>query len=275
MKKMKIKTLFLLSTIMTFLLFLPILANADAVPSWSTETYRAYAYSQYNSEQDQEEVFGPPLPISVYASTHFGIDASSSSITSSEMNIWSHAEPTSVMFSANSDAVAEFSGTFTAVAPVFQFTYAYTYHSYGWAAHSGNDEFWISVYDATDSVSLYNETLNFTSDGSASDVLNINIQSGHEINVNFGILVKSSLIDIFQVDGAGIDLTYGMALVPEPDVAGCIDMKGVPVAGQKVILKQKNELNKVTTTDANGCYEFPTAVSGKTFKVIINGPMVP
>ena len=236
--KKKIKIL-LVSTVMMFLLTLPILASADAV-SWSTETYSAYAYSQYNSGQNQQEVFGPPLPISAYASSNFGIDASSSSITSTGMNIWSHAEPTSVMWSANSNAVAEFSGTFTAVAPVFQFAYAYAYDAYGGtsAQYSGNDKFWISVYDSTDSISLYNYTINFTSDGSASDVLNIYTSSGHNIDVDFGIQANSYLIDNKQVDGASINLTYGTAVAPEPISSILFITGGSLLAGRRFLRKK-------------------------------------
>jgi len=60
-----------------------------------------------------------------------------------------------------------------------------------------------------------------------------------------------------------------------PDVSGCVELQGSPLAGSTVILKQAGELNQTTTTDANGCYEFPTAVSGKKFKVLIKGPVAP
>jgi hypothetical protein len=60
-----------------------------------------------------------------------------------------------------------------------------------------------------------------------------------------------------------------------PDIAGCIKLKGAPLAGKKVILKQRGEDNQYTSTDAKGCYEFESAASGKKFKVIIKGPQVP
>jgi len=60
-----------------------------------------------------------------------------------------------------------------------------------------------------------------------------------------------------------------------PDVSGCIKLKGKPLAGKTVALSQTGELTQKTTTDANGCYEFPAVVSGKRFKVNIKGPVVP
>ena len=47
------------------------------------------------------------------------------------------------------------------------------------------------------------------------------------------------------------------------------------MVGARVTLKQTKVADKTTTTDSRGCYEFDKAVSGKTFQVIINGPVVP
>ena len=58
-------------------------------------------------------------------------------------------------------------------------------------------------------------------------------------------------------------------------VSGCITLDGEPVVGAKVKLKQKDELKQTTQTDADGCYQFESVVSGKKFKVIIKGPVVP
>ncbi len=242
MKAIGSKKILSISTVIIILLVLPVLANASAVP-WSTETYRAYTYAEYNSGQIQQETFGPPLPISAYSWADPTFVYSSSNITSSDMNIWSHTEPVSYMSSGNADAIAEFSGTFTAVDPSFQFIYSYTYDAYGGtsAQYSGNDKFWISVYDTTDSVYLYNYTLNFTSDGSASDVLNINTHSGHEINVDFGIQVESYLIDNKQIDGASIDLTYGTAVVPEPISSILFVAGGTLLAVRRYFKRQKKE----------------------------------
>jgi hypothetical protein len=60
-----------------------------------------------------------------------------------------------------------------------------------------------------------------------------------------------------------------------PDASGCIKLKGSPLVNQQVILTQNDERKQRTTTDANGCYKFDNVVSGKSFKVIIRGPLVP
>ena len=68
----------------------------------------------------------------------------------------------------------------------------------------------------------------------------------------------------------------GACLVtPIPDVSGCLDLQGSPLAGRKVDLLQNNETTQTTKTDARGCYTFENTASGKTFQVIIRGPVVP
>lgn len=65
--------------------------------------------------------------------------------------------------------------------------------------------------------------------------------------------------------------------VTEFGVSGCIKVRGVPIVGSKVRLKQKGEKAQKTTTDANGCFEFKQIVSGKKFKIKIRveGSQVP
>ena len=48
--------------------------------------------------------------------------------------------------------------------------------------------------------------------------------------------------------------------LPLSDVTGCINLKSLPLADRKVILKQKVESKQSTKTDANGCYEFESVV---------------
>jgi hypothetical protein len=64
-------------------------------------------------------------------------------------------------------------------------------------------------------------------------------------------------------------------IVPIPDVSGCINLKGAPLAGRRVNLLQSDEPTQTTTTDVRGCYEFATIRSGKKFRVIIRRPRVP
>ena len=60
-----------------------------------------------------------------------------------------------------------------------------------------------------------------------------------------------------------------------PAISGCIKLKGLPLVNSRVDIDQPKKGNQTTTTDANGCYKFDNAVSGKNFRVIINGPVVP
>ncbi|TGO02189.1 hypothetical protein PN36_29160 [Candidatus Thiomargarita nelsonii] len=83
--------------------------------------------------------------------------------------------------------------------------------------------------------------------------------------------------------------TTGEAVLGSPDTAvvtiidddggdfidGCLYLDGSPVKKATVLLKQKGEKKQKTKTDAAGCYKFDKAASGKTFKIIINGPKVP
>lgn len=57
-------------------------------------------------------------------------------------------------------------------------------------------------------------------------------------------------------------------------ISGCINLKGAPLAGRKVTLKQKGEVNKIAFTDSNGRYQFSGAVPGKAFQVVISGPKI-
>ncbi len=59
------------------------------------------------------------------------------------------------------------------------------------------------------------------------------------------------------------------------NISGCADFRGMPIVNKPVKLKQSLELTKSAKTDASGCYVFTNAVLGKTFKVIITGPVVP
>ena len=250
MKKIRFKTLFLVSMVMTFLLILPVMASA-AVP-WSTETYRAYAYAQTvwkcmsgsqwvpcsNHGEGEQETFGPPLPISAILYDEY--NRSQSNITGTQMTIVDYNELDASSYSITSASSAEFSGSFTAVDPIFQFTYAYDYR-----AKKGDDKFYITVYDATDSVSLYDYTLILpdaygATPASYSDLLNINVQSGHVINVNFGIMGKSyaEYYPFSPYDSTTINLTYSMAVAPEPISSILFVTGGTLLAGRRFIRRK-------------------------------------
>ena len=58
-------------------------------------------------------------------------------------------------------------------------------------------------------------------------------------------------------------------------VFGCIYLQGTPLRDRQVRLLQPPEPVQETKTAANGCYRFNSTVSGKTFQVTIQGPVVP
>ncbi len=64
------------------------------------------------------------------------------------------------------------------------------------------------------------------------------------------------------------------AVATIPAVEGCLDLKGAPLQGRRVELRQPNETTQVATTDIRGCYKFANAKTGKTFQVVIAGPTV-
>jgi len=73
----------------------------------------------------------------------------------------------------------------------------------------------------------------------------------------------------------GTDMLYKYDVGVPARVRGCVTFDGLPVVDAKVILKQKDEAKQTTRTDAEGCYSFGNVVSGKKYRVIIRGPVVP
>lgn len=65
-----------------------------------------------------------------------------------------------------------------------------------------------------------------------------------------------------------IRLTY------EPDVSGCVELAGAPLAGRKVILKQKSLAKQTWKTNYQGCYDFSGLEFGKPFRILVRGPVV-
>lgn len=60
-----------------------------------------------------------------------------------------------------------------------------------------------------------------------------------------------------------------------PSVSGFATIKGQPIAGSKVILRQPTQQPQITTTDAQGYYEFMNAKSGRKGTITINLPKIP
>jgi hypothetical protein len=95
--------------------------------------------------------------------------------------------------------------------------------------------------------------------------------------------IGTSIIDLDPLDPRNkVLMTYsnqGLYAVYDsdfdPDIHGCLQLSGKPIRNRKVVLRQSGQINQTTYTDANGCYDFDNAVSGKPFDVLIKGPVVP
>jgi uncharacterized repeat protein (TIGR03803 family) len=59
------------------------------------------------------------------------------------------------------------------------------------------------------------------------------------------------------------------------DISGCVSVKGQPLTGMPVILRQRTKPDQIATTDAEGCYYFDNAVSGKAFHLSVRGGFLP
>ncbi len=73
---------------------------------------------------------------------------------------------------------------------------------------------------------------------------------------------------------------YSMSTICEWDndfsgIEGFIYVKGIPLDGATITLKQPGKKQQYTTTDGNGKYEFENVVSGKTGQIVITLPKVP
>lgn len=88
------------------------------------------------------------------------------------------------------------------------------------------------------------------------------------------IITEIRLSDFWAYPLTVDDISF---IVPRiPDISGCAEIKGEPMAGRKVLLRQFHGIpDQVTTTDADGCYEFLDAVPGAPSTVIIRGPLIP
>ena len=115
---------------------------------------------------------------------------------------------------------------------------------------------------------------------------NVPISSSHPLFAGVHYLYHVNGTSIFDLDPMDthnrIVATYaGKPLFAvydpdyRPDINGCISVSGTRAGNRLVTLSQTGESDQTTRTDANGCYYFDSAVSGKNFQVLIKGPVVP
>ena len=66
------------------------------------------------------------------------------------------------------------------------------------------------------------------------------------------------------------------ALRPAPVVSGCVQELGRPLSNREVSLFQYNGMSQITSTDAQGCYEFFGAMpAGTPYDVVVRNPNPP
>ncbi|MFQ5456806.1 MAG: hypothetical protein ACE5EA_11525, partial [Nitrospirota bacterium] len=106
-------------------------------------------------------------------------------------------------------------------------------------------------------------------DGTKVEVLGyvINSMSSNTDEISFGQIGPDGTMDTTA--------QLILRVTPPQNISGCIELKGTPIIGSKVFLRQKDEPTQKVFTDPDGCYRFENAVSGKKFGVIIKGPIVP
>lgn len=108
-------------------------------------------------------------------------------------------------------------------------------------------------------------------DGTKVEVLSfvINSMSSNVDKISFG-----------QIGPDGTPDTTAQLILnvtpPSPgDIFGCIELKGQPVIGSNISLRQPRERIQITQSNAEGCYQFDRVLSGKGFTLTIQGPRVP
>lgn len=228
---MKTKTLLIM---VACSLILPVMAEASDV-SWTSESYRAYAYAEENNPQ-QEEVFGPPLPISANA-YDFIVDADST-VTASSIVVGVNRDATYGFLDPHyANALGEFAGTYTATAAYFLFSYSYDYFN-GTSPSTAGNRFWISVDDMTTSSNLYSKNVSFSS-STSSGPQNIYLDTvfGNQISVNFGIEAET-IWGSGPDDWGGVSLSYNTAVVPEPISSILFVTGGSLLAGRRFIRRK-------------------------------------
>lgn len=206
----------------TVMLLLPAIASAIEAPVWTTESYRAYAYTAYidGSDAQSNEAFGPPLPVS--ASQSMGITSANSYIDSTYMTVFA----TSGSTSEKSNAIAEFTGSYTAADPYFIFSYSFR-DILDWSTASG----WITITDTDSSTVLYDYAFTDRDTGTIS----VDTPYGHNIEVNFGTSAYAHPFDSIE-DGR---LDYAMAVAPEPMSMILFTTGGLMLAGRRILKKQQ------------------------------------
>jgi hypothetical protein len=231
MKKGRLQKLFLTISVVMILLFIPIAAFAQI--QWNTQQYTAFAYGFEHDGYDPGPVtqYGPPLPVSASAnySSKFVYFDVNSTITNSTIDL--HVYKCGSLCEAN--VSAEFLGTYTATSssPLFQFDYSLA----GDVSGRISRNYFLTVYDLTDSTSIYsNSALQFSN---TPVTINVPTTAGHEISVNFKL---SNYFGTYAYpETNNTSMTYNMAAAPEPISSILFVTGGTLLAGRRYLKSSK------------------------------------
>ena len=225
MKKLRIKTLLLLSTVMTFLLFLPIMSSAADI-SWMTEQYTAGVSYDLGSRRlyggDLATGTSASLPIS--ASVNENGVILTSSITSSTMDV-SWALNTFPGLGTILESAAYFDGTYIASDPYFIFSSSapeYTDPSAPYTAH-------LTVRDTTNNNSILFGDFIF-----GSQSLNIATTTGHLIDVSIQLGTSYPSLQ----NSASLAYSMSTAVAPEPISSILFVTGGALLAGRRFLRRK-------------------------------------
>ena len=237
----------LLGFIIIAITSVPVIAGAQSV-TWNSEQYRAYSLMENftESEYAEDEKFGPPLPLSAGAYDSSGFADSSAGISDSAITVGTYNASGKTI---NVYGIGEFSGTFTASQPTFNFTYDYLYTCGGMAGgldcDNSDQAFWLTVDDLTAGANLYSNTLMFAGgflyDESGSDNIYVNTLIGNEVQVTFGSeLASYTPENNYKSYGKTMEMTYSMSVAPEPISSILFVTGGTLLAGRR-FMKRKNK----------------------------------
>ncbi len=137
----------------------------------------------------------------------------------------------------------------------------------------------IPSWGGTPEESTY-ELLLFDGPALVGQVQFLGTDTPNDVNTFLGVWSDTAFDRVLINDLSGNDddeyfgeFYTGTAAYVFSGITGCVQVNGAPLVGAKVQKMQNGPLQK-TTTDAAGCYGF-SAVSGKKFKVQIQGPVIP
>ncbi len=219
------------------LLFLSSASHAEKVP-WSHVQFKAYAGAAIINEfYDEEENFGPPLPVTAFANVTYGNygSDSSSEVTDSFMNI------ATAVFSCGfrdytADAGGNFSGTYTATKPVLRFSYDYTVNSYDY------QDVWIRIDDVEDTKNLFFNTLQ-----SDTEMLYIDTTVGHKISIEFSTYARTFANGINEYSSSSLLFAYNAE-----EVSG--SFPDIEVNGNEAVTIPQDDTLSITVTLEDGSH---------------------